>query len=1423
MVCKVEPGTSADYCIEEQAEYHLGGREPNGHWYMPGGQFSLVNGAEIDNLIFRQLHAGEDPLTGEQIGKTNAEGERVCGYDAQFGAPKSVSVLWALSDSETRAKIESIQERAVRAALDFAQQHAAQIRTGHDGVEIEKTTLLGATFQHGESRPTEREDGSHRSDPQLHTHAILFNLGQGADGKWRALDGRPLMAMQKAMGAQYHAEMARLLEAELGVQVDRHELAEERHNGEFEIRGVPKDLVDQFSTRRQQIEAAMAAHGMETRDSAALAGDIALATRGGKTSESREEQLARWTAEAAEAGWAWGQISSQTFGQILSAKAVAERDKAYEASLQELTGRLTEHESVFTEAELYAAIAAAGSGRGHGAVDVAAVEQELLASGQIVELATDEKGQPVYSTAEMVGIERDIRDIAASQAAMYPPAYKEEDKSHVRATNPGKHDRAFDAATPISKLDAAAPAAGSAAEKHGVRGVSRGAVGRDDDVGAVLLPREADLQLDDRKSAGEDSLRRPAVRTAGTRVAPHTLRKSTVDAYVAARAAGDSPPTSEQVIGLHWIAQHGGSHVVIEGGAGTGKTKVELQGAADLYGADGYDVLATAPKWITALDLAKIKVNGELIDGLATAKLLADYDAGNLEITDKALIMVDEAGQMGSRDFHRLMAVAEQTGCRIIWTGDRLQQKAVAAGDPLSIMAKELGSHRLKESQRMLATAADVIAYREKLPQAFAHQWAKRLSAEEQAELVERYGKEVEAVGAVWARQAATDFSEGRAAEALTAFREHDQLVWADTADEALECAVQDWAAFKAENPDLTAIVSAARHSQTRELNARMREHLRSIGQIGEDMATVKAIAANGDKFDLALAIGDQVRLGANLKDLDLYNGMVGIVRDIQKGSKPGHPYLTIDMETPEGVRQIKIETQRLANDGGPVRLAHGYAQTNAIIQGDTQSALFGQISSRDSSNSSYVVGSRARHFTKLYAAREFEDIALKRRLNLSERPGATFTDQQRDENLARALSRAQVKKSTLDYEKPATAEVTPAEAVLAATADLAAERQGLKVPTEKQEMKMERRTVRQVFEQAEKEARDSQKPSLAAVYRRVGAELGAGEHEYSEIYEASIRTASNPAEALAVMETMRAVEQKEALAEIVNRRAAVRNIETVSMLAADDRVQMAEPPASRQMAHEATTPAGQLEAYFGRPFASDLVNQIRSVELQKDAVTLNFADQSEIHHEPQQTTHHGHLTDAKAALMAEMLAAEGHESVRITGSMVAKEKLARACFDRGMTVINEEMKDFVEQLQREKQLHQKTASTKAEVKLPTQARQQSREASAGAMRMLEAGRLARELPNIDNPIEKFVAANRLAELVEGTDSQGKAAIARTTVETAAAAIMKNQDLMAEAQAAGVLEDVAEVYEESEAFTQVPEQSAEAEEGSSASEYEYED
>ena len=689
-------------------------------------------------------------------------------------------------------------------------------------------------------------------------------------------------------------------------------------------------------------------------------------------------------------------------------------------------------------------------------------------------------------------------------------------------------------------------------------------------------------------------------------------------------------------------------------------------------------------------------------EGRAAAKWIADYKAGRATFDARTVMLVDEAGQMGSREAHALMQIAQETGCRIIWTGDQKQQKSAAAGDPLALLAKELGSFRLAESQRMKATAADVIAWRQHVDLAEAHRRAAALSIEERADLVNQHGKVVEAAGAVWARRAADAFAHGRAAEALAMFREHDQLVWADSHDDALDAAVAGWSAFKGANPHASAVISAGRHVDVRALNDRMRQHLRSIGQIGSDQVTVPAIAANGDKFDLALAVGDQVRLGANVKDLHAFNGMVGIVRGIKTGE--AGPRLALDLHTPEGVRRIDLDTARLADKAGRSRLAHGYAATNTLIQGATVDATFGQVSSRDSSNSAYVIASRARHVTVLFLSRERENALLARRLPLSERRSAVFTDEDRERNLAAALSRSQVKKSTLT-----AGPAQPADVVNAAVATLEAAR----TQSQQQQEREMGQKAQVVQKDAEEERRARQIAEAAEFANRQPEKQADAQAEIGEEYG-------------------------------IDASADKRRFDHVKQLG---------------QWYESNFAAKHEEQVDWVRFMPD--------EQGRDQVTVGLRDGSRIRDNGagRILLEGGRGSPQRAELMIEIAAAQGLTSLRLRGSRDFKRDLAKAAFEHGLEIKNAELQPYMQGLERtmphRKGIHAESANerNREQVKPAEQIKSagQKPAASEQARNQLAIGRAERSLENAKTAEDRFKAASELAGLAREPDVKARA------------------------------------------------------------------
>jgi hypothetical protein len=142
-------------------DYYDDPGEPPGRWWGSGcAAVGLAGEVDPDDLA-RMLDAAH-PGTGRQLGR----GYSACsarGFDATFSAPKSVSLLWALTgDEAVRAEVLAAHDTAVEAALGWLETHGCVTRRGTDGVDqVDAGGLCVALF---------RQHTSRALDPQLHTH-----------------------------------------------------------------------------------------------------------------------------------------------------------------------------------------------------------------------------------------------------------------------------------------------------------------------------------------------------------------------------------------------------------------------------------------------------------------------------------------------------------------------------------------------------------------------------------------------------------------------------------------------------------------------------------------------------------------------------------------------------------------------------------------------------------------------------------------------------------------------------------------------------------------------------------------------------------------------------------------------------------------------------------------------------------------------------------------------------------------------------------------------------------------------------------------------------------------------------------------------------------------------------------------------------
>ena len=230
-------------------------------------------------------------------------------------------------------------------------------------------------------------------DPALHTHAVIANMVKGADGRWRSMANERLYESKMLLGALYRSELAQGL-ARLGYGIEKTHA-----DGRFEIAGVSREVVEAFSTRRAEIEAAVAERGGgATADDQRLAQRAALMTRAAKRDVDREALTRSWERQAAALGLDAKGLAAEAVARTAGRDAgrdagrepaagrasgpVPERDGTAPGSgsraadaLDWAVAHLSEREAVFTRTDLLAAALAFEP----GTVGIESVERELAA------------------------------------------------------------------------------------------------------------------------------------------------------------------------------------------------------------------------------------------------------------------------------------------------------------------------------------------------------------------------------------------------------------------------------------------------------------------------------------------------------------------------------------------------------------------------------------------------------------------------------------------------------------------------------------------------------------------------------------------------------------------------------------------------------------------------------------------------------------------------------------------------------------------------------------------------------------------------------------------------------------------------------------------------------------------------------------
>ena len=382
----------------------------------------------VGNEHFARLTEGQHPETEAQLvrhqvsktyegrfGKEVTSVEHRAGWDATFSAPKSVSLTALVGGDE---RVREAHRESVRVALAELEKYT-QARIGN--IHAPETTgkFVAATFEHDTARPV---DGY--AAPQLHTHAVIFNVTERDNGQTRALQPQELFASQRIATSVYRSELAMRLQG-LGYELERGK------HGQPEIKGYTKEYLEASSPRREQIKDHLREMGIDGAGAAQVA---AHRTRDSKELLSPEEGLARHRELAAQYGHQADRVVAEA--RERGQRHVYEPDRIAQQAVTYARDHLFERSAVLDRRD----ILEAALNRGMGETTYAHVRQEFAqraARGEFRTVDHAGAGQQ-YTTAAMVRMEREIvaRMQEGNQRGMSDGMLVD---SHIRVATEDRH------------------------------------------------------------------------------------------------------------------------------------------------------------------------------------------------------------------------------------------------------------------------------------------------------------------------------------------------------------------------------------------------------------------------------------------------------------------------------------------------------------------------------------------------------------------------------------------------------------------------------------------------------------------------------------------------------------------------------------------------------------------------------------------------------------------------------------------------------------------------------------------------------------------------------------------------------------------------------------------------------------------------
>ncbi len=367
--------------------------------------------------------------------------------------------------------------------------------------------------------------------------------------------------------------------------------------------------------------------------------------------------------------------------------------------------------------------------------------------------------------------------------------------------------------------------------------------------------------------------------------------------------------SAEQETAIRHVLTSGQLSCVI-GLAGAGKSTM-LSAARHAWERQGFEVIGAA-------------LSGKAADGLETTSGIESRTLASLEyswkngynlLTRNSVLVIDEAGMVGTKQLARFVNAAKEAGATLILVGDPEQLQPIQAGRPFKDIAQESGAARLSEIRRQRQE---------------------------------------------WQRQASINLAEGRCADAIETYRQQGFVSTAIDTPEAIVKLAQDYVTdMELNGSGVSRLALTHRRKDVHAIN----QAIRSLRKSGGDLVVETLFQT--DHGPRAFAVGERIIFTRNDRDLGVKNGSFGTVEEIDNDRLR----VRIDTDGHEKSRSITITPDHYT------AFDHGYACTIHKSQGATVDKAYVLGSRTMDHHLSYVAMTRHRDEMRLYS----EPAALRR------------------------------------------------------------------------------------------------------------------------------------------------------------------------------------------------------------------------------------------------------------------------------------------------------------------------------------------------------------------------------------------------------------------------------------------------------------